>query len=310
MELRQLRYLVALADEGGFTRAASKVLVAQPALSQQIAKLESELGLPLVDRTTRRVRMTEAGERLVAHARRVLKQVDVAREDMADLAGVRTGRLVIGASQTVGGFDLSGRLAEFHRAYPAVDLAVREELSVSLAARLHADELDLAFLTVDEGPAIEGLERHVVSSEELVAVLPPAHPLAHRRRLDVRDLEGHAIVTFRRGATIRRRLDEAAQAAGFELRIAFESNEVARMRSLAGAGLAVAVLPRSDAELPGPEIATARLADPAFRHVVYVSWREGRHHSPAARAFIDLTLAQQVRGRGGRAEARAAARPR
>jgi LysR family transcriptional regulator, transcription activator of glutamate synthase operon len=291
MEMRQFRYLVALADEGSFTRAAAKVLVAQPALSQQIAKLEAELGLPLVDRTTRRVRMTEAGERLVGHARRVLKQVDVAREDMADLAGVRTGRLVIGASQTVGGFDLSGRLADFHRAHPAVDLAVREGLSVSLAARLRADELDLAFLTVDEGPAIAGLELHVVSTEELVAMLPPAHPLAGRRRLHVRDLAGHAVVTFRRGATIRRRLDEAAAAAGFELRVAFESNEVARMRSIAGAGLAIAVLPRTDAELPGPEITIARLADPGFEHKVYMSWREGRHHSPAARAFIELSLA-------------------
>jgi len=295
MEMRQLRYLVALADERSFTRAAAKVLVAQPALSQQIAKLEAELGLPLVDRTTRRVRMTEAGDRLVGHARRVLKQVDVAREDMADLAGVRTGRLVIGASQTVGGFDLSGRLADFHRTYPAVDLAVREELSVSLAARLRADELDLAFLTIDEGPAIEGLELHVVSTEELVAVLPPAHPLARRRRLHVRDLAGHDVVTFRRGATIRRRLDEAAAAAGFELRVAFESNEVARMRSIAGAGLAIAILPRSDAELPGPEITTVRLADPGFQHRVYMSWREGRHHSPAARAFIELSLVAPAR---------------
>src|SRR5918911_2104522 len=119
MELRQLRYLVALAEERSFTRAASKVLVAQPALSQQIAKLEAELGVPLVDRTTRRVRMTEAGERLVEHARRVLKEVDVAREELGDLAGMRGGRLTIGASQTVGGFDLPGPPPTLHPPYPA-----------------------------------------------------------------------------------------------------------------------------------------------------------------------------------------------
>ena len=127
MELRQLRYIVALAEERSFTRAAGKVLVAQPALSQQIAKLEAELGLPLVDRTTHRVAMTEAGDRLVEHARRVLKQVEVAREDLADLAGLRTGHLTIGASRTVGALDLSALLAEFYRRYPAVDLAVRED---------------------------------------------------------------------------------------------------------------------------------------------------------------------------------------
>src|SRR3954452_20599621 len=101
MDLRQLGYVVALAEERSFTRAASRLHVAQPALSQQIAKLEAEVGLPLVDRTTRRVATTEAGERLVEHARRVLKQVDVAREDLADLAGVRGGRLTIGTTQTV-----------------------------------------------------------------------------------------------------------------------------------------------------------------------------------------------------------------
>src|ERR687885_2098680 len=113
MELRQLRYLVALAEERSFTRAASKVLVAQPALSQQIAKLEAELGVPLVDRTTRRVGMTEAGERLVEHARRVLKEVDVAQEELADLAGVRGGRPTIGAPQTLGGLVPPRPLAAF-----------------------------------------------------------------------------------------------------------------------------------------------------------------------------------------------------
>jgi LysR family transcriptional activator of glutamate synthase operon len=291
MELRQLRYVVALAEERSFTRAASKVLVAQPALSQQIAKLEAELGVPLVDRTTRHVGMTEAGERLVEHARRVLKQIDVAHEELADLAGVRSGRLTIGASQTVGGFDLLGLLATFHGRYPAVDLALREDLSLGLAAQLRADELDLAFITIPAGPATEGLDRRVVSSEEMVAVLPPDHELSARRKLRVTDLETQTVVTFRHGATIRRRLDEAAARAGFELRVAFETNEVVRMRALAAAGLAIAILPRSDAEQPGPPVAAVPFDEPGFRHTVYMCARAGRHHSPAARALIDLTPA-------------------
>jgi LysR family transcriptional regulator, transcription activator of glutamate synthase operon len=294
MELRQLRYIVALAEERSFTRAAGKVLVAQPALSQQIAKLEAELGLPLVDRTTRRVAMTEAGDRLVEHARRVLKQVDVAREDLADLAGLRTGRLTIGASRTVGALDLSGLLAEFYRRHPAVDLAVREDLSISLASELRADELDLAFITVPGSSPVEGLELRVVSSEELVAVLPRDHELSRRRKLRVVDLEAQTIVAFGGGATIRQRLDEAATRAGFALRVAFESNEVGRMRALVAAGLAIAVLPRSDAERPGPAITAVPFDEPDFTHTVYMASRSGRHHSPAARAFIDLTLAEQA----------------
>ena len=290
MELRQLRYLVALAEERSFTRAAAKVLVAQPALSQQIAKLEAEVGLPLVDRTTRRVAMTEAGDRLVDHARRVLKQVDVAREDLADLAGLRGGRLTLGTTQTVGGLHVSGLLAEFYRRHPAVDLSVREDLSVNLARALQADELDLAFITLPEARA-EGLELEALSREELVAVLPKDHDLASRPGLLVAELAGETIVTFREGATIRRRLTEAAARAGFEPRIAFETNEVARMRALVAAGLAIAILPRSDAERPGEEVATVPFDEPEFRHVVYMATRAGRHHSPAARAFMDLTRA-------------------
>jgi LysR family transcriptional regulator, transcription activator of glutamate synthase operon len=291
MEIRQLRYVVALAEERSFTRAASKVLVAQPALSQQIAKLEAELGVPLVDRTTRRVGMTEAGERLVEHARRVLKQVEVAHEELADLAGLRSGRLTIGASQTVGGFDLLGLLATFHRRYPAVDLALREDLSLGLAAQLRADELDLAFITIPAGPATEGLDRRLVSREDMVAVLPPDHELSRRRKLRITDLEAQTVVSFRHGATIRRRLDEAAARAGFELRVAFETNEVVRMRALAAAGLAIAILPRTDAEQPGPPVAAVPFDVPGFTHTVYMCARAGRHHSPAARALIDLTPA-------------------
>src|SRR5919197_5032440 len=270
MELRQLRYLVALAEERSFTRAAGKVLVAQPALSQQIAKLEAEVGVPLVDRTTRRVGMTEAGERLVEHARRVLSEVDVAREVLADLAGVRGGRLTIGASQTVGGFDLLGLLATFHRRYPGVDLALREDLSVSLAAQLRADELDLAFITIPEGPATEGLDRRLVSSEDMVAVLPPDHELSRRRKLRIGDLDSQTLVAFRHGATIRRRLDEAAARAGIELRVAFETSEVVRMRAMAAAGLAIAVLPRSDAEQPGPPVAAVDFDQPGVKHPPHI----------------------------------------
>lgn len=294
--------MVALAEERSFTRAAAKLLVAQPALSQQIARLEAEVGLPLVDRTTRRVAMTEAGERLVEHARRVLKEVDVAREELADLAGVRGGRLTIGASQTVGAFDLLGVLAEFHRRYPAVDLAVREDLSFVLGEQLRADELDLAFVTGPSDPPLDGLELHPVSHEDLVAVLARDHELVGRRALRAADLEGQAIVTFRHGATIRRRLQAAASGAGFDLRVAFETNEVSRMRDIAAAGLAIAILPRSDAEGPGAPIETVPIVEPGFAHTVYLSSREGRHHSPAARSFIELAL---ERGEAGAAEAAA-----
>src|SRR5436190_339352 len=114
MELRQLRYLVALADERSFTRAAAREHVAQPALSQQLRRLEDEVGVPLVDRTTRRVALTDAGELLTERARRVLNEIAAARGELGELAGIRSGRVTIGAMPTLGQFDLALLLATFH----------------------------------------------------------------------------------------------------------------------------------------------------------------------------------------------------
>lgn len=284
---------MALDEERSFTRAAARVHVAQPALSQQIAKLEAELGVALADRTTRRVGMTEAGERLVEHARRILRQVDIAVEDVAALAGVRAGRLTVGASRTVGAFDLSGLLAGFHRRYPEVDLTVREDLSLELASAVRADDVDLAFITRPAGSDNDGLELRAVSTEPLVAILAPDHPLSTRKRLRAELLAGEAIVTFREGATIRARLEDAMARAGLAPRVAFETNEVARMRALVAEGMAIAVLPRFDAELPGPPIAALPFEEPDFLHTVYLAARAGRHHSPSAQAFIEAALEPQ-----------------
>src|SRR5579862_5342969 len=183
MELAQLRYLVALAEELHFTRAAAREHIAQPALSQQIRRLEDEVGLPLVERTTRRVSMTAAGELLVARARRVLAELEDAGAELQALRGVRTGHVVVGALHTMGPVDLALVLADFHRLHPAVELTVREQSSEELAEMLRVDELDLAFLSVTERIESHGLGLHQLVSEELVAVLPLSHRLARRRRL-------------------------------------------------------------------------------------------------------------------------------
>src|SRR3954449_11017430 len=180
MELRQLRYLVAVAEEQHFTRAAAREHVAQPALSQQIQRLEAELGLKLVQRTTRRVAMTEAGELLVARARRAIAELDAAHAELQSLAGVQAGRLSVGALHTMGPVDLSLLLASFHRSHPGIELTVREQSSEELAEMLRVDEIDLAFLSVTEHIQSRGLTLAPLVSEEIVVVLPTAHPLARR----------------------------------------------------------------------------------------------------------------------------------
>jgi len=287
MELRQLRYLVALADERHFTRAALRCHVAQPALSQQIAKLERELGTALVERTTRRVALTAAGAALVARARRVLAEVDAAGAELEQLTGLLAGRLTIGITQTPGPFDLLPLLRRFHRRHPAVELAVREGLSVRLADDLRAGALDVALLSRLPADGRERLALRPLASEPLVAVLPPAHRLAARRRIELGELRDEPFVAFHAGATIREAVAAAALAAGFAPRIAFEIQEVGRTRAVVSAGLGVAVLPRSDATAPGPRVAVAELR-PRLRHEISLAVRADGARSPAAEALLEL----------------------
>ncbi len=290
MNLRQLQYLVAVADEKHFTRAAAREHVAQPALSQQIRSLEAELGLALVERTTRRVSMTHAGEVLVARARRALAELDAARAELGSLAGVQGGRLSVGALHTMGPVDLSLLLATFHERHPAVELTVREQSSEELAAMLRDDEIDLAFLSVTERIQARGLALRPLVSEELVVVLPADHRLAGRKSLRLAELSRESFISFREGARLRELLMSSAAGAGFRPRIALESNESRRIRSLVSRGLGVAVLPRSDADGPGAAVAVSDLVGPPLKRDVTLASRAERRPSPAAEAFRALAL--------------------
>ena len=168
----------------------------------------------------------------MARARRALAEIDGARAELADLAGVRSGRVVVGAMQSLGSYDLSALLAEYHARHPAVELTVREDVSDGLLERLRADELDLAFLSLAAGAEPEGLDTRVLRREPLVALLAPGDPRARRSRMRLADLRDDPFITFRRGAGIRRLVEAAAGEAGFEPQIAFETDEVPRARAL------------------------------------------------------------------------------
>jgi LysR family transcriptional regulator, transcription activator of glutamate synthase operon len=300
MELRQLRYLVALAQERHFTRAAAREHIAQPALSQQIRRLEDELGLALVERTTRHVSLTDAGELLVGRAQRILAELEAANAELEALRGVQTGHVTVGSMHTMGPVDVSLALAIFHERHPRVELTVREQSSEELAEMLRVDELDLAFLSVTERVESHGLALQQLVSEELVVVLPRQHRLSRRRRIRMAELAGEQFVSFRPGARLRELLEWAGREAGFEPRVTLESNESERVRRLVARGMGVAILPRSDAVRPGPETALAKLVEPELARDITLAWRADRRHSPAAREF--LTLARELFGSGSRGE--------
>ena len=288
MDLRQLRYLVALAEEGSFTRAAESVHIAQPAISQQIRRLEEELGIVLVERTTRRVTLTEAGELLVVRARRILGELEAAQSELQALSGMYAGHVTIGAMHTMGPVDLSLALALFSERHPNVLFTVREQSSEEMAEMLRVDELDLAFLSVTERIESRGLGLHQLVSEELVVLLPRSHRLGQRKQVVMAELADEPFISFRAGARLRELLFAAGREAHFEPRVTLESNESQRVRRLVSRGLGVAILPRSDAEGPGADVAVATLTEPALRRDITLAWREGRRHAPAAAEFLQL----------------------
>lgn len=290
MELRQLRYLVALADERSFTRAAAREHVAQPGLSQQIRRLENEVGVPLAQRTTRSVTITAAGELLVARARRILAELDAASAELEAVRGVQSGHVTVGAMHTMGPIDVSLALAVFHERYPEIELTVREDASGGLAEMLRVDEVDVAFLSVTERIESHELELTRLLDEELVVIVPPGHQLSSRTQIRMAELAEEQFISYREGARLRELLVAASNSAGFEPRIRFESNEGRRIRALVGRGLGVAIVPRSDAVNPGAIVAVATLVDPALARDITLAWREGRRLLPAARAFIEVAL--------------------
>jgi LysR family transcriptional regulator, transcription activator of glutamate synthase operon len=288
MDLRQLRYLVALAEERNFTRAAASLHIAQPAMSQQIRRLEDELGLAVVERTTRRVKLTDAGELLVVRARRILVELEAAETELQALRGMYTGHVTIGAMHTMGPVDLSLALALFRERHPDVQFTVREQSSEEMAEMLRVDELDLAFLSVTERVESHGLGLHQLLSEELVVLLPPSHRLSKRPQIRMAELADEPFISFRTGARLRELLVSAGHEAGFEPRVTLESNDSQRVRRLVSRGLGVAILPRSDAEGPGAEVEVVTLIEPRLERDITLAWREGRRHAPAAAEFLEL----------------------
>src|SRR5271156_853774 len=180
MEIHQLQYFVAVAEEASFTKAAARVHVAQPGVSAQVRRLESELGQQLLDRSDRSVRLTEAGTTILPYARAALDAVANARLAIDELAGLVRGQVTVGMVSGCALPLLAQLLAEFHQAYPGVSIALTEENSDRLVELLNQGQLDLALIGA-AGAATVGAETAVIADEELVAVVDSGHPLAASR---------------------------------------------------------------------------------------------------------------------------------
>ena len=304
MELHQLEYFVAVAEEASFTRAASRVHVAQPGVSAQVRRLESELGQQLLDRSGRSVRLTEVGSAVLPFARAALDAVANARLTVDDLAGLVRGQVTVGMVSGCALPVLAELLAGFHDRHPGVAIALVEDNSDRLVERLRDGRLDLALIGwAEQTPA--DIDSVVLVDEELVAVVAPGHPLAGTGAgagagaragggaITIRQLRDLPLVSLPRGTGVRAALDAACAAAGFTPRIVFEASALPMVVELAGRGLGLAVVPASIPNGPG----ILRLTDPQLRSRLELAWPSAPAANPAARALIEQARALGPPGR-------------
>src|SRR5512133_1522453 len=287
MELRQLAYFVAIAEERNFTRAAQRIPIAQPAISQQIRRLEAELGERLFLRGRRGITLTPAGQALLPHARTTLQPAEGGREAVAALSGLLTGRLTVGLVHPLPDRRLPRLLGAFHRAHPRIELTLLEDQTDALLAVLAAGQLHAAL--IGQGrydrppPEVASL---LVAREPVVVAVHPTHPLAGRGQIRLRTLREEPMVTLTRASKLRSTLETACHAAGFAPRIAAETSDLGVMVQLAAEQLGVAVLPASG--LAGTtELVQLRLTHPELDRRLLLVWRPASS-PPAGRAFLAL----------------------
>ncbi|PTX91605.1 LysR substrate-binding domain-containing protein [Opitutus sp. ER46] len=282
MELHQLRYFLAVTRTHNFCRAADQCHVAQPSLSQQIMKLEDELGERLFERTKREVRLTAAGELLREHAERVLEEVELARDKVREVRGLVRGRVALGALPTVAPYFLPPRLREFSRRHPGIEIEVHEDTTAQLAAAVLAKEIDVAVVSLPIERA--GLVAEELFTEDLLVALPRRHALATRRELQVDDLEKETFILLKEGHCLAGQALQFCRLSGFSPQVSFRTAQIETILCFVAAGWGISIVPRMACAGRARGIVYRPVA--GLTRPIGVIHREGRPLTHAARALV------------------------
>jgi len=292
MELRQVEYVVGAVDHGGFSHAARALHVTQPALSEGIARLEAELGVPLFHRVGRRAILSAVGAAFLEPARQLLRDRTVLMTTIAAVAGLKAGTLDLVALPTLAVDPLSPLVGAFRHAHPQIVVHIDQpEDAAAVATRVRSgqSEIGLAELPINE----PGLVSEQLVEQELVVALPPSSPLAGRRRLTIRDLATVPLITTATGTSMRDLIDAAFAVEGLSPTIAVESEQREAIVALVRAGAGASILPRPVADAARESGVVTVALSPPVRRAIGLVWRAGPV-SPAAQAFIDLSRASRT----------------
>ncbi|WP_322905679.1 LysR family transcriptional regulator [Paenibacillus campi] len=293
MELRQLQYALQIAAERNFSRAAEKLHIAQPSLSQQLSKLEKELGVLLFQRNTSTVELTQAGASFVEHAQKIIDSVEQLRREMADISQLQSGRVIVGSMQITGSHLLPHVLPDFRTQYPQIEVMLLEDTSLNLEKLTASGQTDLSLLAL---PLTEPSLTYEPVAEELIDLaVPPNHPLAERflagdhTPVKLSELRDESFIVLKKGQGFRKIVFDVCKEAGFEPKVVFESNNIETIQSLVATGMGVTFVPHYIARARRGEFLPVYLplAEPIPSRTLVLARRKGRYLSKAAEAFIE-----------------------
>lgn len=292
MEMHQFRYVAAVAQTGNFSRAAEQCHVSQPSLSQQIQKLESELGERLFDRRKREARLTPHGEVFLRRALRILEEVDAAKREASDARDLLRGTVNLGVLPTIAPHLLPGVMAEFSRRFPGVEVVVHEDTTAQLIKLALAYEIDLALAS--EPIREDRLAVQELFSEELLLAIPPRHRLARKREVAPADLEGEKLIVMKEGHCLGDQVLGFCDRSDWRPHISFRTAQLETIQSLVQAGLGISLIPAMAARRDrkgGPQYRSFQGSRPS-RKIVAV-WPRQRPPGRAARELLNAASAQR-----------------
>jgi LysR family hydrogen peroxide-inducible transcriptional activator len=283
MEFHQLRYVCAIADTGNFSRAAERCQIAQPSLSQQVLKLEEDLGAKLFDRLGRSIRLTEAGRAFIPHARAVLEQMEVARLSVADKNADLRGSVSVGVIPTVAPYLIPSYTAAFAKNYPDAKLRIVEETTSTLVEGLRDLSIDVAILALPLRH--KDLELFPIRTEPLFAVMRRDHPRASAESLALKDLRGESFVMLRDGHCFRDLSIRTCTRARITPNIAFESGQFSSLLGMVAAGVGVSLIPEMAIDR-NVGCRYVRLSDAQATRTIVAAALRGRSFNRVQRAFV------------------------
>jgi DNA-binding transcriptional LysR family regulator len=289
LDVRRMRVLREVAIRGSFSAAAEALSFTQSAISQQIAALEREAGATLVQRSARGVRLTEAGEAVVRHAEAIMARLAEAEAELEAIAGLRGGRLRMASFESAGSTLMPLAIAAFREKHPAVELSMSLSEPEDCVPLLRSGDLDLAI--VFESAVIDsedGIHRVHLLEDPMYLALPSDHPLAHRRRIRLEDLAGEAWVAGAADCECNRLISRACAMAGYQPRIAFETDDYAAMQGFVAAGVGVSLIAELGLRIVRDDIVVRDLGRETPVRQIYAATLAEGYRAPATQAMLDI----------------------